>query len=172
VADSIFSAVDIERLFEERFLHPHPMVQKRLEALYLSSQGMKHKDIALLLRISPVSISNWLRVYKESGLEGVKALNYRKKWGELSAHQPTLEEYFKQHPPRTVQEAIRVIKKITGLDRKYNSVYRFLKITGLSYRKSGIVPGKADHQAQEDFKKKSLNQGWKMQKMGKEKCFS
>jgi transposase len=172
MADSIFTAADIDRLFEERFLHPHPMIQKRLEALYLKSQGMKHKEICILLRISRASIANWLKTYKESGIDGVKALNYRKQWGELTSHQRTLEEHFRQHPPRTVQEAARVIKELTGLERQSTSVHRFLKITGLSYRKTGIVPGKADPQTQEEFKKKRSSRSWKTQDEGIEKCSS
>jgi transposase len=172
MADSIFTTAEIDRLFEERFLHPHPMIQKRLEALYLKSQGMKHKEICLLLRISRGSVANWLKIYKESGIDGVKALNYRKQWGELTSHQQTLEEHFRQYPPKTVQEAARAIKELTGLERQLTSVHRFLKITGLSYRKTGIVPGKADPQAQEEFKKKRSSRSWRMQDKELEKCFS
>ena len=34
-----FSAEDIEQLYYERFHHPHPRVQRKMEALYLKSQG-------------------------------------------------------------------------------------------------------------------------------------
>ncbi len=172
MANLIFTTADIERLFEERFLHPHPIVQKRLEALYLKSQGMKHKEICDLLRISRASITNWLKAYKEGGIEKVKAINYRKRWGELTSHQKTLEEYFRQHPPKSVREAIRAVKELTGLERQRTSIYRFLKITGLSYRKTGIVPGKADSQAQEEFKKKRSSPGWRKPEEELEKCFS
>ena len=169
MAEVVFSIEDIEKLFHERFSHPHPMIQKRLEALYLKSQGVSHKKICSLLRISRASIANWLKVYKEDGIEGVKKLKYRKKWGELSTHQQTLEELFRTNPPRTVQEAIRAIKKSTGLERHRTSVYRFLKGLGLSYRKSGLTPGKTNPETQEEFKKKLSNQGWKMPGKGREK---
>jgi len=167
-----FTPDEIECLFEERFVHPHPMIQKRLEALYLKSQGMQHKEIARLLRISRASISNWLSAYKIGGIEAVKTLKYRKKWGDLTSHQKTIEEHFRNNPPRTVQEAIRVIKELTGLERKRTSVLRFLKIMGLSYRKTGIVPGKADPQTQEEFKKKSSSPGWRMPGKAKRKYSS
>lgn len=167
MAKQIFTSEEIDCLYEERFLHPHPLIQKRFEALYLKSQGMEHREICRLLRISRASISNWLKAYKSGGLEGVKKLNYRKKWGDLTSHQETVEEHFRKNPPRSVQEAMRVIKELTGLDRKRTSVYRFLKIMGLSYRKTGIVPGKTDPQKQEEFKKKSLSQGWRKPDKGK-----
>ena len=162
MSKEIFSSEEIDNLFEQRFIHPHPMIQKRLEALYLVSQGMQYKEIAKLLRISRVSIFNWVNTYKTEGIEAVKTLKYRKKWGDLTSHQQTLEEHFRNNPPRTVEEAIRTIKKLTGLDRKRTSVFRFLKIIGLSYRKTGIVPGKTDPHKQEEFKKKLWNQGWRM----------
>lgn len=169
MAKELFTVEEIDRLFEERFVHPHPLIQKRLEALYLKSQGMEHKEIARLLRISQASISNWLKMYKTGGLEAVKALRYRKKWGELTSHQETIEAYFRKNPPKTVQEAIHAVKKLTGLERKKTSIHRFLKIMGLSYRKTGIVPGKMDPQKQEDFKKKSLSRNWRMLGKAKEK---
>ena len=172
MAKQLFTAEEIDRLFEERFVHPHPLIQKRLEALYLKSQGMEHNEIARLLRISRASISNWLRMYKTGGLEAVKALRYRKKWGELTSHQETIESHFRNNPPKTVQEAIRVVKELTGLERKRNSIHRFLKIMGLSYRKTGIVPGKTDPLKQEEFKKKSLSRSWRMRDKAKRKYSS
>ena len=172
MARVIFTPEEIDRLFEERFVHPHPLIQKRLEALYLKSQGMKHSQICRLLRISRASISNWLKAYKEGGIERAKKLNYRKKWGDLTSHQEAVEEHFHTNPPRSVQEAMRAIKELTGLDRKRTSVYRFLKIMGLSYRKTGIVPGKADPQRQEEFKKKSSSRSWRKPDKGKEKYSS
>ncbi|MCY7285204.1 MAG: IS630 family transposase, partial [Cyanobacteria bacterium CAN_BIN43] len=39
-----FSAEDIEQLHYERFHHPHPRVQRKMEALYLKSQGYLHRE--------------------------------------------------------------------------------------------------------------------------------
>ena len=40
-----FTPEEIFKLHYERYHHPHPLVQRKMEALYLKSQGMKHKDI-------------------------------------------------------------------------------------------------------------------------------
>jgi hypothetical protein len=39
-----FSEADVKALHAERFLHPHPRVQVRLEAVYLKSQHLSHQD--------------------------------------------------------------------------------------------------------------------------------
>jgi hypothetical protein len=35
-----FMEEDIDRLHYERYHHPHPLVQKKMEVLYLKSQGI------------------------------------------------------------------------------------------------------------------------------------
>jgi hypothetical protein len=49
-----FTQEDIDKLHYERYHHPHPLVQKKMEVLYLKSQGIKHKDICSLCKIK-----NW-----------------------------------------------------------------------------------------------------------------
>lgn len=41
-----FTPADIEALHYERYHHPHPRVQRKMEALYLKSQGVPHAQIA------------------------------------------------------------------------------------------------------------------------------
>ena len=69
--------------------------------------------------------------------------------------QETIENYFKDHPPATIKEAMDVIEKITGLKRSEKSIRKFLNKIGLRRRKVGMVPSKADVEKQEDFKKNS-----------------
>ena len=47
-----FTPEDIAALHHERFHHPHPRVQEKMEAVYLKSQGLLHKEICRLTRIS------------------------------------------------------------------------------------------------------------------------
>ena len=47
-----FTSEQIEALHHERFRHPHPRVQEKMEAVYLKSQGLPHNEICRLSRIS------------------------------------------------------------------------------------------------------------------------
>jgi hypothetical protein len=47
-----FSEADKHALNHERYHHPHPRVQQRMEALWLKSQGLPHHRIATLCAIS------------------------------------------------------------------------------------------------------------------------
>lgn len=78
----------------------------------------------------------------------------------MDQHATTLEAYFKEHPPRTVAEARRVIQEQTGIERSPTQIQAFLKRLGMRCRKVGYVPGQATTPAkqaeQETFKNQEL----------------
>ena len=47
-----FSEEDIQQLNYERYHHPHPRVQKKMEVLYLKSRKLSHQEIRRLCQIS------------------------------------------------------------------------------------------------------------------------
>ena len=51
-----FTQEDIDKLHYEWY--PYPLVQKKMEVLYLKSQGIKHKDICSLCKISKTTLIN------------------------------------------------------------------------------------------------------------------
>ncbi|QZZ21385.1 helix-turn-helix domain-containing protein [Leptothermofonsia sichuanensis E412] len=68
-----FSAEEIEQLHYERFHHPHPRVQQKMEALYLKSQGYSHQEITRLLRVTkPTLLSYTLPGYRFYPLDKVE----------------------------------------------------------------------------------------------------
>lgn len=166
-----FSQNDVDELFRLRYEHPLPYVQKRMEALYLKSQGVRHQEICELLRTSKGTLVSWIKTYKEDGLEGLMKSPKRKQ-GQLYNHQGTLEEHFKKNPPSSVKHACKMIEQITGLKRSETCVRRFLKGIGMSLRKTGIIPGKADPEQQAEFKKKFWSQSLLKLRKEKEKCIS
>ena len=60
-----FTTEEIDALHYERFHHPHPRVQRKMEALYLKSQNYPHKEITKLLRITEPILLGYLRDYKD-----------------------------------------------------------------------------------------------------------
>jgi transposase len=167
-----FSQEDIDALFKQRYLHPHPWVQERMEALYLKSQKMPHGEIRRLLKISSRTLVNWIRMYQQGGIEGLKRLQWKGARSALTEHRSTLEEYFKKHPPISVKDARTKIKELTGVERSEALVRRFLHSLNMRFRKTGNVPGKADLVKQEEFKKKSSSPCWKTLRRGRGKCSS
>lgn len=139
-----FSDADIEALDYERYHHPHPQVQRKMEAVYLKSQGLSHQQIQQLCRIgSRTTLSSYFRQYKDGGIEALKQLHYKGQASKLNEHIPSLKAHFEAHPPRTSAEAGAEIERITGIKRSPTQIKAFLKRMGMKHRKVGYLPGKA-----------------------------
>jgi transposase len=146
-----FTPLDIDALHFERFHHPHPRVQLKMEAVYLKSQGLPHQDICRLARISENTLRSYLRQYQEGGVERLKRTDWDGPTGELSDHRQRIEEHFRKNPPRSTAQAAADIERLTGVRRGLTQVRKFLKGMGLKFRKLGMIPAKADAAEQRKF---------------------
>lgn len=149
-----FTEEEKTALSYERYHHPDPRVQRKMEALWLKSQGESHQRIAELTGITVNVVTKYLKQYKTGGIEKLKEIKMYQPESELKEYQQTIENYFREHPPATIKEAMSEIERITGLKRSEKPVRKFLKRIGLKRRKVGMVPAKADIKEQEEFKKK------------------
>src|SRR3954464_3768777 len=102
---SDFTPEDIDALHHERFHGPYHRVQEKMEAVYLKSQGLLHKEICRLTRISENTLRSYLRQFREGGVERLKRLDFAKPLSELAGHREALEEYFRKNPPRSMGRA-------------------------------------------------------------------
>ena len=74
---------------------------------------------------------------------------------EMKAHKQSIEQEFRERPPASIKEAAERIFKLTGIRRSDTRVEVFVKRLGMSFRKSGGVPAKANLEEQEEFLKKN-----------------
>jgi transposase len=167
-----FSDEDKAALNYERYHHPHPFVQRKMEAVWLKSQGLAHKDICRLTDVCSTTLTSYIRDYKQGGIEALKALSFRRPASDLDDHRDSLETYFRAHPPASAKQAMAIIETLTGVTRSPERVRVFLKRMGMKCRKAGMIPAKADIKAQEDFKKANSNPGLKRQKRASALSFS
>ena len=149
-----FSESDQQALNYERYHHPHPRVQQRMEALWLKSQGIPHHQIVHLCRISGNTLRAYLKRYQTGGVEALKHLSFHRPQSALQAPRDTIEAHLREQPPQTINEAVAVLETLTGLRRSPTQVRLFLKHLGLKCLKVGLLPAKADPEAQEAYQKK------------------
>ena len=123
-----------------------------MEALWLKSQNLPHQEICRLTGISSKTPRRILKDYVQGGLESLKKINFYQPPSALALHQATLEAYFREHPPATVNEALEKIAELTGIRRHPTPGRKFLKQMGMKVLKVATIPAKADVQAQETFK--------------------
>jgi transposase len=131
-----FKPGDVEDINDGRFTHPHHRVRKRLEVLWLKSQGLPHSEIRRLGQVSEATLVRYLKLYREGGLDKVRELRFYKQKSELEQYTLDIKVHFQDHPPATVKEAMGAIEKITGLKRSEVAVGHFLS-------QWDCVPGKS-----------------------------
>jgi len=122
-----FTPEDLAAIRQQRYHHPHPRVQQKLEVLWLKSQGLTHEESARLADVSRRSVQRYLDEFAEGGLARVRRLSWQGKANELAAHRASLEDYFLEHPPRSAREAQAAIEAQTGVRRGLTQVRAFLK---------------------------------------------
>jgi transposase len=140
----------------ERYHHPHPTVQRKMEVLWLKGHGLAHDEITRLADVSPNTMRSYFRDYEEGGIEKLKEVNFYQPQSDLVAHQDTLEEHFRKNPPATIKEAAHEIEELTGITRSETQVRVFITAMGMKCRKVGMVPSKADPDEQAAYKAEKL----------------
>jgi transposase len=128
MAKLTFSEADRQALHKERFEHPHPRVQQRMEVLWLISQGLVYPEAARLAGVSDATVDRYVAIYRQGGLPALRELDWGKSCpSALMEHRDSLEVSFRQNPPHTVAEACQRIKDETGIERRPTQVRAFLK---------------------------------------------
>jgi transposase len=128
----------LKEIHYQRYNHPAPLVQRRMEALWLKGHGLPHGQIAELVGVTENTIREYFELYQQGGLEKLKELNYYRPESKLNAHIISLEAHFREHPPASIKEAQSEIEIITGVKRSETQVAEFLKKNCISVaEKSG-----------------------------------
>jgi transcriptional regulator with XRE-family HTH domain len=106
-----FSAQDLEQLQQLRYVHAHPRVRRRMEVLWLKSQGLEHQEICRLAGVSSNTLRQYLRLFQAGGIKKLQELNFYAPTSELQRHRCQLESHFREHPPATLNEAAAKIEE-------------------------------------------------------------
>jgi transposase len=122
-----FSDADLAQIAHDRYHHPHPHVQEKMEVLWLKSRGVGHTEIARLTGLHRNTVQRYLGEYLAGGLAECRRLKWAGQPSDLHDHAATLEDYFVANPPRSTAEAQAAIARLTGVKRGPTQVRRFLK---------------------------------------------
>ena len=76
--------LDIERRRKET---SDRRVYQRLTAVLTVAEGKRREEVAHLLGIGLTQLGEWLRVYRNKGLDALCVLHYKGDPGKLTAHQ-------------------------------------------------------------------------------------
>ena len=133
----------LDELFPEMTLNTNSRVRIKCLVVYLRKKGYLREEVAELLRIDEDTVTHYTKKYDESGLQGLLEQNYHQPKSQLEPYTEQLKELFKKQVPHTVNQAIEMINKETGICLKPSACRAFLKKIGMKCRRCGLVPGKA-----------------------------
>jgi transposase len=85
-----FTEEDRKLLNYERFYHPHPRVQLKMEVMWFKSQNLPIQMICKLADISPNTVRKYCKEYQDGGIEKLKEINFYRPKSELELHQITM----------------------------------------------------------------------------------
>ena len=162
----------LDELFPEMTLNKNSRARKKCLVVYLRKKSYQREEVAELLRIDEDTVTNYTKKYDESGLQGLLEENYHQPKSQLEPYTEQLKELFKKQVPHTVNQAIEMIDKETGICLKPSACREFLRKIGMKCRRCGVVPGKAmdddkQRQAQQEFHDKQLQSTLDEAKQGK-----
>jgi len=128
---------------KERYEHPHPRVNQRMDALHLKSKGLSNNEICSILDICNNTLLSYFKMYNLGGVENLREINFNRPKSEMEKHLNKIRQYFMENPPKSISEAAAKIKEITGVERHETQVRKFLKSLGFRCLTVGVVPAKA-----------------------------
>jgi transposase len=138
-----FTKEEIEQLNFEKVNCTNSRVRIKLEALILKANGLPNKKIQQILNIDKNTVTAYLKLYVEGGLESVKKNNYLGPTSELEQYAEIIFSDFEINPPATIKEASYRIEQLTGIKRGKTQTWHFLKKKQISLSQSRTSSSKS-----------------------------
>jgi transposase len=151
----------LDELYDEMLANTSLLARKKCLIIYLRAKGYSRCEIADIVRVDEDTITNHVKIFVNSGLQGLLKNNYYKPKSQLEPYVEQLKQLFNNTPPHTVNQAIEMISEQTGIRLKHSACLAFLKKIGMKCRRCGLVPGKANddkeqQKAQQEFHDQKL----------------
>jgi transposase len=130
-------------------------VYQRLTAVLMVAEGKSREEVAHLLGIGLTQLGEWLRVYRNQGLDALCMLHYKGDPGKLSAHQvEQLKEKVSTGCFRNSDQIRQWLQDTFGVSYSPTGVKDLLRRIGVSYHKVSGFLWKADPDKQHAFVKR------------------
>ncbi len=130
-------------------------VYQRLTAVLTVAEGKSREEVAPLLGIGLSQLGEWLRVYRNKGLDALCTLHYQGDPGKLSAHQvDQLKEQVSTGCFRNSDQIRQWLQDTFGVSYSPTGMKDLLRRVGVSYHKVSGFLWKADPDKQHAFVKR------------------
>ncbi len=122
----------------------------RCSVMIMLSEGCPYKLIALSLGISLKTIQRYKKMYEEKGVDGLMEYRYTGREGKLKEDQvKQIKKELEEHLYANTEEIRIYVESEFGIQYSRSGIRDILHRIGYVYKKSKILPGKADSEKQE-----------------------
>jgi transposase len=126
----------------------------KINALILLAEGFSYDQIEKVLLLDERTVRRYKKIYNDKGINGLIQSNYQGGSYKLSTEQISeLELYIENNIFSTSADICEHVLSKYGIKYTPNGMTHFLKRRGFTYKKTKIVPSKANKEEQELFVK-------------------
>jgi transposase len=118
-----------------------PIIRDRLHTIWLLYHGYKRGECANILGLRANTITSYIRLYNQGGLDTLCRLNYKKPVSVMTAHSKVILAAINSLLPDSIAEVRQWISDNLDIERSVESVRVFVKKLGVKYRKTRPFPG-------------------------------
>jgi len=124
----------------------------RLNAILLLNKGYSYRQIEDILLLDKRTIKRYKQIYQKFGVDGLLQNNYKGGQSKLLKEQEEeLTEHLDTDLFSTANEVCKYVKEKYGIKYSTEGMVHMLNRLGFSYKKTKLVPSKADKKKQEEF---------------------
>jgi transposase len=132
----------------------NPRFRERLQCLLFKDRGLSNIEVADLLQVVPETITDWLNLYQDGGIEALCRLETGGSDSFLSQEQITLlQAELDKHIFQTAKQVCAWVQEQFAIPYSERGMRDLLRRLGYTRQKAHLVPAQADVEAQAAFLK-------------------
>jgi len=124
----------------------------RIKTILLLDDGWSYSQIAEILLLDDQTIRNYELIFSQHGISGLLKTDYKGGLSKLSPEEElALKVHIMNHTYSSSSPIIEYVKQTFGHEFSNSGMVHLLERIGFVYKKTKLVPGKADSQSQQQF---------------------
>ena len=130
----------------------NPRFRERLQCLLFKDRGLTNIEAADMLQVVPETITDWLNLYQEGGLQSLCRLETGGSDGFLNPEQVALlQTQLDTHVFQTAKQVCAWVAEQFAVPYSERGMRDLLRRLGCTRQKAHLVPAQADGEAQAAF---------------------
>ena len=115
---------------------------KRIQFIQYKKEGLTHEKIAILLHVCLKTLTNWMNLFSEKGLEGLTDVSYNRRISKLCAVETALREKVNAGEVPTVASCQGWLEKEQKISTSLSTIGWFLKKNEIVLQKNQTLAGR------------------------------